>query len=149
MRFSSRLLPLLLVLSLGVTTVVAQPASPSGISMAALQSSGPQVSPDAGPSSAVLKEDPGPTQKRVGVRAEALQQYAETDALQLDAASVRPVSFDLSSRPSAPAPQSNNGTRTTLYVIGGVLVVGGAVVGILALSGGPDPIPAPPGRPPQ
>lgn len=62
-----------------------------------------------------------------------------------EALSSRSFTFDASSS----MPQSSD-NRTVYYVIGGALVVGGAIAGILALGddgGGTAGIPAPPARP--
>lgn len=146
MRLSSRLLPLVLLLSVGVTTAVAQP-SPSGQNLTALQQSSSHS--EATPSSIVLKGNEASARKSVGVDTEALNRFAESNPLESHNSAVRPVSFDGSGVPIRPAPQSeaDDNSRTILYIVGGVLVVGGAVAGILALSSGPEPIPAPPGRP--
>lgn len=145
MRLSSRLLPLVLLLSVGVTTAVAQP-SPSSQNLTALQQSSSHS--EATTSSIVPKGNETSARKSVGVDTEALSRFAESNPLESHNSAVRPVSFDGSGVPTRPAPQSEtDNNRTILYIVGGVLVVGGAVAGILALSGGPEPIPAPPGRP--
>lgn len=146
MRPSSRLLPLILLLSFGVTSAVAQSSS-SGPSVSALQETARSSAETATGSSVVLKKEEESTRKAVGVRTKALRKYTEREALQLDDTPVQTVSFDLS-KSSVPAPQANNGTRRLLYIIGGAIVAGGAVAGILALSGEDGAaIPPPPGRP--
>lgn len=148
----SRLLPLfLLFMGLGVSGAMAQ-SSHYGEPIA-VSHSVESIVPDL-QSSAVLK-DVNSSGRAVGVDARPLKHFSQTESLQINGSTtIQPVSFRGTGLSSRLNPQSDAGvsnTRMTLYIIGGVLVAGGAVAGILALSGdgggGPDPIPAPPGRP--
>lgn len=151
MPYSFRLFSLILLVSgLGVATATAQ-SSGSDAAVRTSQALAETSTRTVSSSSVVLKGKRKAPEARVGARTTALQRYADTTPLQQPAgAALQTTSFQLKGGPNPLQPQSAGGnTRTVLYVVGGALVVGGAIVGILALDDGPDPIPAPPTRPPN
>lgn len=115
------------------------------------QSTGMMIAEEDAPApssnSVVLEAEATPSS--VGVNPDRMRRFAETDG------PVQPVSMNVNSMEAAPlpsrpfpAPQMST-QRKVIYIVGGALVVGGAILGIAALSGddGGQQIPAPPGRP--
>lgn len=147
-RRLSLLTAFLLILVFGVTsTAVAQPLSESEGSTSFVTSRSGLHSPqNVERSSMMIPEDGDRALSSQGAVRQALLQHVKSDP-------VLPASVDLSSSSidlQAQSDDSGNGGRRVAYIVGGVLVVGGAIAGILALStrgnGGPG-IPPPETRP--
>lgn len=90
----------------------------------------------------------------VGVNTEGLERFANSpNGLRPISMGTRTVHSGALPSRSFPAPQMST-QRKVLYIVGGAVVVGGAILGIVALGddgggggGGPGPIPGPPSRP--
>lgn len=149
MNYYSRLLPVLVavvVLSIGLPVIA------SGQSTVDMGASSLSLNDDVRVTeteSVVLKRQFETHRRETTMGASVLRGYAESERMGLEVSAVNTASFNLNGV-STPLPQSEMSTkRKVLYIVGGVVVVGGAVAGILALGGddGAAQIPAPPGRP--
>lgn len=150
MQYSSRFLPLVVAVSI---LWVGLPASAFGQSVSGAGSvSSAYVDEGQGDnveSKSVVLKNTMIDRQGTTARLRDLDGYANARSLDVITRPVHAARFNLNGV-SAPLPQSEMSTqRKVLYIVGGVLVVGGAVAGILALSGddGVAQIPAPPGRP--
>lgn len=147
MSFSFRSVFLVvLLLGLGFATSTAQPMAPEGMDATLAESS---EALSAAATSSVVAFDKSETVNAPAVSAEELGQFVTPDAVGTDM-TMENASFHLTSMSDRPQEMSGvSTTRKVMYVVGGALVVGGAVFGILALSGddGGTTIPAPPNRP--
>lgn len=128
-RRLSLLAAFLLILVFGVTsTTVAQPLPESeGIT----SRSGLHSPQDLDRSSAVLTEDRARTVSSQASVQQAMLKHVESDPVLPTTTVDLPVSSTIDLQAQS---DSGNGGRRVAYIVGGVLVVGGAIAGILALS---------------
>lgn len=145
-RFILLLAPILLVFTFGIATATAQTPSGTLGSTSADADAAPAPSDQ---SSVVIQTSDDPSiSDRQDVEAAMLQTSSGT-VLNTSTLSVSTNSARFPTLPKQDS-QAENGNRQIYYIVGGVLVATGAVVGILLLGGGdegPPAIPPPEGRP--